>query len=84
MPHDKTELVPKGRCRCGKSNADCAAEWDKRLGITGHTSDGPNRSSEYHRNLRAIAQAKVDGEDPYHNQLNSRAGRKRGRTPVQP
>jgi len=62
------KFVPKGRCRCGKSNADCCAWWDAHLGITG------NATEDYRKNRRAIAVAKAAGEDPYHVKLNSRSG----------
>lgn len=47
------------QCVCGKSHADCARDWDARLGITTNAADS------YFENLAKIRKAASDGLDPY-------------------
>lgn len=63
-----------GSLRVARSNDDgwtSAEEWDRRLGITGHTADSAH--SEYKSNLGKIRRAISEGLDPYDFQARLRS-----------
>jgi hypothetical protein len=64
---ERYNIRPTGMCECGKSNAECAEYWDKRIGVAGRGSDSAGGTlSEYQLTIRRSRELELAGEDPYH------------------